>query len=294
MAELRLPAIVLLLALWCSAVAAAIDLSALWDFGNPQLSEQRFVAAMDGASADERLVLQTQIARTWGLRRDFARVRELLAPVGLALSGASAEVRVRYWLELGRSHASAAHEDGEQTPASREAARAHFLRAHELAEKARLDGLAIDALHMMVFVDTEPDQQLAWNRRALAVLERSAQPEARRWEGSLRNNIGYALHLKGEHDAAVEQFRLSRAAYARDGRTRNVRVADWMIARTRRVQGRYEEALQLQLGLESAWEREGGSDPFVWRELEAIYRALGDDAKARHYAAKQQAPAPGR
>ena len=40
----------------------AIDFSPLWDFGDPALSEQRFRAALVAASADDALVLQTQIA----------------------------------------------------------------------------------------------------------------------------------------------------------------------------------------------------------------------------------------
>lgn len=276
-----------------SSTMAALDLAALWDFADPAASERRFVAAMGGASADERLILQTQIARTHGLRGDFARARELLAAIGPALPAASPEVRVRHALELGRTHASAAHRPEQLTAADRETAREHFTRAAGLAAQARLDGLAIDALHMMVFVETDPARQLEWNRRALAVLERSDQPEARRWEGALRHNLGYALVLQEDHEAAIEQFRLARAAHERAGRTRNVRIADWMVAWTRRLQKRYDEALALQLELERAWERDGQSDPAVWRELEAIYRALGDEARARDYAARQARPAPG-
>ncbi len=55
-----------------------IDLSTLWDFSNPALSEERFRAALAGASEDEILLLQTQIARTYGIRREFAKAQQIL------------------------------------------------------------------------------------------------------------------------------------------------------------------------------------------------------------------------
>lgn len=275
-----------------SGPSMALELNALWDYGNPALSEQRFAAAMADATSDERLILQTQVARTHGIRRDFAKAREVLATVEPALPQASAEVRVRYWLELGRTWMSTVHSKEQRTPQALQTARDAFMRAHALAVDARLDGLAIDALHMMVVVDDAPEEQLAWNRKALALMEQSDQPDAKRWEGSLRNNVGYALRLKGDHEAALEQFRLSRAAYERSGRTKSVRVADWMIARTWRDQRRYAEAIALQLELERAWDADGEPDHYVFEELELLYRATGDDARARHYAARLEALAP--
>lgn len=267
----------------------ALDLDALWNFADPAASEQRLRAALDGASPDDRLILQTQIARSHGLRLDFDAARRVLAEVEPRLDSASAEARVRYLLELGRSHASAAHPPEALTAEARDRARALYQEAFERAERACLDGLAVDALHMMVVVDPEPDQQLAWNRKAVAYMARSDQPAAKRWEGALRNNIGYALHLKGDHEAALAEFALSREAYRRAGRERNVRYADWMIAWTWRVQGRLDEALAEQLRLEREWAAAGESDPSVFEELETIYRAHGDDAKAAHYRLLQAA-----
>lgn len=266
--------------------AMALDLNSLWDFSSAAKSEQRFRAALASATPDEKLVLQTQIARTYGLRGDFAKAREVLATLEPAQSSASAEVQVRYFLELGRTYASAAHPKESLTPEALDKARTSYLRAYDLAAAARLDALAIDALHMMPFVDSKPEQQLEWNRKAIAYMERSDQPDAKRWEGSLRNNVGYALRLKGDNNAALEQFRLSRAAYERAGRTRNVRIADWMIARTYRAQGKYSEALAIQLELERAWDKDGEPDPEVFEELEHLYRALGNEERARHYAAR--------
>jgi len=267
----------------------AISVNSLWDYGKPEVSEERFRAALDGASEDDKLILQTQIARTFGLRREFVKAREVLAAVERALSQASAEVQVRYFLELGRSYCSPVHPQELRTPENVERARASFLRAYELAASARLDFLAVDALHMMPVVDAEPDRQVEWNEKALAYLESSDQPEVKGWEGSLRNNVGYAKRLKGDYEAALRQFQLSREAHDRAGRARNVRIADWMIARTYRDQKRFSEAIAMQLDLERAWDAENEPDPYVFEELEQLYRELGDDKRAQHYAQRLKA-----
>ena len=57
----------------------ALGVSSLWDLGKPELSEQRFRDALASASGDDALVLQTQIARSYGMRKDFARAQEILA-----------------------------------------------------------------------------------------------------------------------------------------------------------------------------------------------------------------------
>ncbi|WP_374400150.1 tetratricopeptide repeat protein [Niveibacterium sp.] len=267
--------------------AMALDITSLWDFGNPALSEQRFRDALNGASADEALTLQTQIARSYGLRNELARARETLASICEAATRASPEVRVRYALELGRTWASAAHSPESQTPATRDTARRLYTEAFEIARDAKLDYLAIDALHMMAFVDTEPAAQLAWDLKALAYMEASPQAEAKRWEGSLRNNIGYALHLQGRYDEAMTQLRLALAAREREGKPERIREAWWMIAWTLRAQGKLDDALAIQLRLEREWDAAGKPDADVFEELELLYRAKGNAARAAEFAEKR-------
>jgi len=186
--------------------AMAIDLDALWNFGDPAASEQRFRAALPNASPDDALLLQTQIARTYGLRGDFATARLVLADVAPRLSTAGAEVQARYYLELGRSYASATHPPESQSDATRQLARDAYTRAIDISTSAALDAVHVDALHMLGFVDTAPADQLKWARAALAVAEASSQADARRWAASLHNNIGYALHEQGDLTAALDEF----------------------------------------------------------------------------------------
>lgn len=63
-----------------------------------------------------------------------------------------------------------------------------------------------------------------------------------------------------------------------------VRIARWMVASALRALGRLEEARDVQLSLEAEWAAVGEPDPYVFEELAAIFEALGDGARATHYA----------
>ena len=75
---------------------------------------------------------------------------------------------------------------------------------------------------------------------------RSADPVARRWVGSLANNMGWARHDAGDLDGAIALFEQSRDAFLADGRDDRARIARWSIARClrsrRRRRGRARRA----------------------------------------------------
>ena len=264
--------------------AVAIDLAPLWDFNQPEVSERRFRTALETATGDDALILQTQIARTYGLRKDFAKAREILKSIAENVTAAGAEARVRHALEFGRTFASAAHPPELQTAASKRVARESYESALKSAKDARLDGLAIDAIHMLAFVDTAPADQLKWGLEALAVVEASSQPEAKRWEASIRNNIGYALHQLGRFDEALAQFKQAVALRERGTNAESIRSAHWMVAWTLRALGRMDEALEIQLRLEREGDAANRPDGYVYEELELLYRAKGNEVRAKHYA----------
>lgn len=278
-----------LMLLAMSSPVQALDLSALWDFGNPALSEQRFRQALAQAQGDEALILHTQIARTHSLRKDFDAARSVLRQIEPAIATAGAEARVRYHLEFGRTHASAAHDPKSLTPEAKAQGRHQFEAALGVARGARLDALAIDAIHMFAFIDTAPAEQLKWGQAALEVVLSSTQDSARRWEASVRNNIGVALGQLGRHDEALGQFHQALAIRERGTNAQATRVAHWMVARTLRSLQRHDEALAIQLRLEREFDAAGQPDPYVFEELEALYRARGDADKAEHYNARRAA-----
>ncbi len=265
----------------------ALGLGELWDFSNPELSEQRFREALETAKGDDALVLQTQIARTWGLRGNFDKVREILKPLQSKVEAANAEAQVRYYLEWGRSYASAAHSAESQTPENLEIAREAYHRAMAVAKKAELDGLAVDAIHMLAFVDTAPEDQVKWAKEALAVVEQSSQASAKNWEASVRNNLGYALHQMGNYEDALSEFEKAVELRKQGGNEEALRVAYWMVAWTLRAMQRTEEALEIQLRLEKESEAAGKPDSYVFEELEALYKARNDQQKAAHYAKRK-------
>ena len=62
-----------------------------------------------------------------------------------------------------------------------------------------------------------------------------------------------------------------------------------MVAWTLRSLKRNEEALEMQLALEREADAAGQPDPFVFEELEALYRDKGDLSKAQYFAARRAA-----
>jgi hypothetical protein len=266
-----------------------VDLATMWNFGDPAGSEARFREALATASGDEALILRTQIARTLGLRRELVAEREMLEAMRADIDGAGAEPQVRWWLEWGRAWISAVTTSDERTADALATARDAYTRAFDLASAAGLDGLAIDAVHMQAFVDTDPTAQLVWNDRGLSLAAASSDPAAKRWEASLRNNRGMALHELGRDAHALAEFEVALALRQAQGDAVNIRIAWWMVAWAMRLLGRADEALEIQLRLDAEWAAAGEPDPYVWEELEHLYRAKGDEARAAQYAARRAA-----
>jgi tetratricopeptide (TPR) repeat protein len=267
----------------------AIDVIPLWDYAKPEVSEQRFRELVASSKGDDVLILQTQIARSYGLRKRFDEARSILDNIKPLLETSGAEPRVHYWLELGRTYASATHNAASQTEATKAIARDAYTSAIKLAQAAKLDYLTIDAMHMMAFVDTEPEAVLAINLKTVAAMEASTQPDAKRWAASLYNNVGYGLHGVGRYEEAQVQFEKALKATQAGGSAGKVRIQQWMLAWNLRALKRNDEALAAQLALEKDCDLADEPDEYVFEELAILYAARGDEAKAAHYRAKQAA-----
>lgn len=269
--------------------AASVDLTTLWDFADPALSEQRFRGALQSATGDDALILQTQIARTYALRKDFNAARAVLVSIAGEVAGAGEEVRARYWLELGRTYASHRHTPESQGPESLQHARSAFSRSLDISKRAKLDALAIDAMHMLVFVDTAPEDQLKWNLAALSLIAASDQQDAKRWEASISSNTGEALYDLGRYEESLRNFR--RALFLREQQheSQGVRDAYWHIARVLRIQNKLEEALAIQLRIEQESQAAGRPKYYIFEELQLLYQAKGDSQRARYYEARARA-----
>lgn len=273
-------AIVLAALLGASRGEAAVDIAALWDFGDPAHSEAAFRAALDAADGDDALSLQTQIARTYSLRSRFADAHALLDRIAPAIEHAGPEPKVRALLERGRTFRSAKQV---------ERAAPLFHAAVELATAAKLESLAVDAMHMVALVEPTPDGQLAWNRRALGYAKQANDPAAQRWEASLANNIGMTLHETGRYAEADEAFRMQLAARERLGKHDGIRIAHWMIAWNLRAMKRHDEALAILMRLERETAALGAPDGFVFEEIGENLLARGDAEAAKPWFAKAHA-----
>ena len=259
------------------------ELDLLSDFDDPEASERRLAALLprarnelDGAFLTEAL---TQLARARGLLRRFDEADATLDDAEAALRPDDARGRVRIHLERGRV-ANTAGREGQ--------GRTSFLAAWELARAAGEDALAIDAGHMLGIVEP-PDIAWEWNERATELARTSPDPDARRWLGSLANNMGWARHEAGDVDGAIALFEQSRDAFLADGRVDRARVARWSIARCLRSSGDVAEALDAQETLLADLDELGETDGYVHEEIAECLLTLGraDDARpffARAYA----------
>ena len=174
------------------------------------------------------------------------------------------ELTVRVLLERGR----VLNSRGEP-----EDARPLFEWALDEAQKSGFDHLAIDALHMVAIV-AAPDEQDELNRRALELAASSDDPRARQWRASLLNNIGWTAFDAGRYDEALTVFEEALDARQAQGKTVEIQVARWCVARTLRTVGRVDEALAIQLSLADEHAAAGTSDPYVDEEIAACRAAL--------------------
>jgi len=233
------------------------ELDRLWDFGDPALSERRFVQAQaTEPDPGRRAELRTQQARAVGLQERFAEARSLLAGV----EPLTPAVEVRLLLEQGRVRNSSGR-PAEAAPL--------FAQAAALAREHEMTFLAVDALHMLAIAD--PDAAPERTRAALALLGTTTDRRTRRWAISLHNNLGWSLHDAGRYDEALAEFQAAHAESREVGTTEQEFIARWAIARCLRSLGRSAEALQMQRRLAA----EDPTDPYVAEEIALLTSETG-------------------
>jgi tetratricopeptide (TPR) repeat protein len=252
----------------------------LWDYDDPAASEARFRTAIEAAEAvDEPIAAdeaRTQLARALGLQGRFEAGHAILDRVD-ADHPSDDRIRVRARLERGRLWRSSGDPAASVAP---------FNGAWELARTLGEDGLAVDAAHMLAIVDAPPGEA-TWHERALQLAGTSPDPVARKWRGSLWNNIGWARFDAGDLDAALAAFETALAARREQGQARQTRIAEWCVARCLRALGRPADALAIQERLTAeaaaAGEPESG---FRAEEIGECLLDLGRAGEARPYLAR--------
>ncbi len=256
------------------------DFDALWNYDQPESTEAAFQrilpAAESSGNVDYLAQLLTQIARAQGLQMKFDEAAATLDRAERMLQPDMRVARVRLLLERGRMLRSSKRVDE---------ARPRFLEAWEAARDAGADAYAVDAAHMMGIVESG-EASIDWNRRAIVAAEGSSEPRARKWLGSLYNNLGWTYHDGGDYETALDLFQKAWRAREAAGSPNEIRVARWCIARAKRSLGRIEEALEEQRALLAENEASDSPDGFVHEEIAECLAALHKDAEAApHFAA---------
>ncbi|MEW6050891.1 MAG: tetratricopeptide repeat protein [Candidatus Zixiibacteriota bacterium] len=253
----------------------------LWNYDQPAETEVKFRVLLPLARESGNIAylaeLMTQIARTAGLQQHFGRAHAILDSVEALLPKAGSQPRVRYLLERGRAFNSSQQQ---------ERAIPLFTEAWERAQKAGLDGFAVDAAHMLA-IATPADQHMNWNKKALALAQKSPDPKARKWQGSLFNNIGWDYFDQEKYDSALDMFQKALAFRQEQNQPVQIRFAKWCVAKTYRVLGRLDTALVIQQVLEKEWSESGEKqDGYVYEELAECLLALNRPDEATPYFAK--------
>ncbi len=251
------------------------DLHGLWDYNDPAESETKFRAlladvAEEGDEAFHAEVL-TQVARAQGLQRQFDEAHGTLDEADAMIDSDMLRAKVRLLVERGRVFNSSGSADK---------AKPLFVEAWELASREGIDGLAVDAAHMVATVEVD-QKALKWNQLALDLAHASADPDAQRWKGSLYNNIGWSHHSNGDYDKALTYFEQALQHRQAQGKADDIRIARWCFARCLRSVDRVEEALAIQRELAQEIGHTENPDAYVYEELAECLHAHGrtDEAK---------------
>ncbi len=251
------------------------DFDSLWNYDHPDTTERKFrellPAAVDSRDLSYLAQLLTQIARAEGLQRKFADAHKTLDRVEKALPKVGDEEKVRYLLERGRVFNSSGKKDD---------ARALFLEALDLALKSKEDFYAVDAAHMMAIVEPT-DKQLQWNLKALDLAENSADEKARKWKGSLYNNIGWTYYDQRQYEESLFMFEKALEFRERQGDPHTIRIAKWSVAKVLRMVDHTEEALQMQQELLQQYEAAGERSGYVYEEIAECMLVMGREEEAQ-------------
>src|SRR5438132_5176068 len=252
------------------------DFDSLWDYDHPGATERKFRELLPPAAQDSRDLaylaqLLTQISRAEGLQRKFQDAHMTLDRVQKALEKTDDRTRVRYLLERGRVFNSSGKQDD---------ARPLFLEALDLAVKSKDDSYAVDAAHMMAIVETA-EKQLQWNLKALDLAENSAEEKARKWRGSIYNNLGWTYFEQQQYEESLLMFEKALEFQQQQSDPSRIMIAKWCVAKTLRMMDHTEEALEMQRDLYEQYQAAGKRSGYVYEEIAECLTVMGEEREAQ-------------
>ena len=106
-----------------------------------------------------------------------------------------------------------------------------------------------------------------------------------KWLGSLYNNLGWTYFEMKQYERALDLFRKDAVWYEQNNVKNYVNVAHWSAAKTLRMMGKTDEALNEQLRLlELFHNAKADEDGYVYEELAECYLIKNNTAEAAKYA----------
>jgi tetratricopeptide (TPR) repeat protein len=118
----------------------------------------------------------------------------------------------------------------------------------------------------------------------MELAENSTDVKARKWLGSLYNNIGWTYHALNDYNKALLFFEKALAWRTDQRDDRGIFIAKWTIGRTCRSLDRIEEALTIQNGLlEETQRKKLAPSGFVFEELAECLLIKKESKDARVY-----------
>jgi tetratricopeptide (TPR) repeat protein len=233
-----------------TAVADLRDFDKLWNYQDPAATEKTFrdllPAAEKSGDASHHAQLLTQIARTQALQDRFDDAHATLDSVEKMLTDELKLARVRYLLERGRVFNSSGQ------PAK---AMPLFEQSWKLAEAEKFPRYAVDAVHMLAIAAPTPREQIDWNLRGIAMVEKD--PSQKGWLNALYNNLGESYAKAGEYEKALDAFEKLAAINDNDMHTMKDE------ARMLRLLGRVDRAADIIRPIADRLEKEGKRDGWI-------------------------------
>lgn len=252
----------------------------LWNYSKPKETEEKFRALLPKAKEKNLgyyAELLTQLARTQSLQRNFETAHSILKEAKTIITPNMPLPMIRYHLELGRTHNSNQQKDD---------ACLEFLIALELAQTYQQDFYAVDAAHMLG-IAAPISERLAWTEKAIDIAEQSKDEKAKKWLGSLLNNIGWTYHDNHQYQKALVAFEKALLLRLKEQNPKRIFIAHWAIARTYRSLKRLDKAIQIQEKLLAEIEQKTAEpDGYVYEELAECYLEKGHETLTKLYFGK--------
>lgn len=210
-------------------------------FGQPSLVEKKFLEFLPQAELlpDKSIYLQllSQLALSQALLKKFDMAHATLDKAKSELTDEHDLAQTRILLERGRVY---------QQAGDIAKARVYFERSYELSLQRGFEAQAINAAHMIAIVADATVDKIAWNQRAIDLGMATKDDEARRWMGSIWNNLGGNYLETQELDKAMQAFEKSLEYRKEEKYAPNIRFARFRVAQVFRLLGNLDRALMLQ------------------------------------------------